>query len=62
MRLQRAENEIAAVLNGTTCSYWLRDALRKAMDRDPVDVARDATYLAEMLNERCDAILGIPKR
>lgn len=45
-----------AVLNHPATSKWLREALRSAMDRDPVDATNDAEYLAQLLRERCDAI------
>lgn len=40
-------------------SYWLKDALRAALDRDPVDAAHDAELLSLVLGARADASLGI---
>lgn len=39
-------------------SYWLKDALRSAMKRDCVDAVHDAEQLAQLLNERLNAIQG----
>lgn len=40
---------IAERIQDPATSYWLREALQKAMARDPVDAARDASDLAELL-------------
>ncbi len=45
------------ILQRQGVSYWLKDALRTAMRRDPVDAANDAELLAEVLRRRADAIL-----
>lgn len=37
------------VLSNPCASYWLKDALRSAMRRDPVDAAGDAGLLADVL-------------
>ena len=34
--------EIEQVLGDPAASFWLKDALRSALDRDPVDAANDA--------------------
>lgn len=47
----------AAILNDPTASTWLKDALRSALRRDPVDAANDAAYLARFLDARCNEIL-----
>ena len=44
-------------LDDPAASKWLKDALRSAMLRDPVDVANDAEYLASLLAARCNALL-----
>lgn len=41
--------EIAAALADPAASYWLRDALRAALNRDPLDAANDAARLASLL-------------
>jgi hypothetical protein len=43
---------IDEILNDPSASNWLRDALRKALDRDPVDAANDAEILAAVLAAR----------
>lgn len=48
---------IQDVLNDPTASNWLKDALRSAMDRDPVDAANDAEILAVLLDNRSKGIL-----
>ncbi len=51
------EERIAEVLSSPTASYWLKTALTAAMQRDVVDAAKDAEFLAELLAERADASL-----
>lgn len=43
-------------------SYWLRDALESALDRDPCDAAADAEVLARVLAEHRDAVLARSRR
>lgn len=38
-------------------SYWLKESLRAALQRDPVDAARDAEVLALVLSSRADSLL-----
>ena len=52
------EFEIERVLVDPAASCWLKDALRSALDRDPVDAASDAEVLAQLLEQRCQEILG----
>lgn len=49
---------IDQVLADPAASFWLKDALRSAMERDPVDAANDAEVLAKLLAERCRTLLG----
>lgn len=49
--------DIERVLSDFATSDWLKTSLAWALRRDPVDAAADAEYLAELLGERCDAIL-----
>lgn len=42
-------SKIAMVLADPAVSYWLKDALRGALRRDPVDAYRDARLLVELL-------------
>jgi hypothetical protein len=51
------EIEIEQVLDDSAASFWLKAALRSALDRDPVDAANDAELLAQLLDRRCQEIL-----
>lgn len=53
----RALPEIAAVLEDPAASFWLKAAIRSALDRDPVDAANDADLLSCLLARRCQEIL-----
>lgn len=44
-------HKVQAVLSDPSSSQWLRDALRSALDRDAVDAANDAEFLAKLLAE-----------
>lgn len=48
--------EIRDLLQDASLSYWLRDALTSALDRDPVDAAADAGLLSAILDRRADEI------
>ena len=50
---RRAEEVIA----DCATSFWLKEALSKALNRDPVDAANDADFLAMILNARAEAAL-----
>jgi len=50
--------EVEQVLSDPAASFWLKDALRSALDRDPVDAANDAEVLFRLLDERCHKILS----
>ena len=43
---------ILATLADPSTTYWLRDALKSALARDPLDALRDAETLASLLRER----------
>ncbi len=49
--------QIQEVLGDPAASLWLKEALRSALIRDPVDAANDADILARLLDARCHAIL-----
>ncbi len=49
--------ELEQVLADPAASFWLKEALRSALDRDPVDEANDAEVLAQLLDRRCQEIL-----
>ena len=50
-------SEIDEALSDPAASFWLKDALRSALARDPVDAANEAQVLAQLLDQRCQAIL-----
>jgi len=50
--------EIDRTLHDPAASYWLKNSLRSALSRDPVDAANDAEVLARLLSERCQEILS----
>lgn len=50
------DDEIQKVLTSPGTSYWLRQALEQALDRDCVDAANDAEYLSDLLARRCQPI------
>ena len=54
--LLTAEARIAAVVAHPGTSYWLKDALNRALDRDPVDALDDAEALLQLLAGRTQAI------
>ena len=40
------------ILADPSISYWLKDAIRTAYERDPVEAMRDAQRLLKMLGDR----------
>jgi hypothetical protein len=50
--------EIAQVLTDPAASQWLKNTLRTALSRDPVDAANDAEVLHLILERRCRDLLG----
>ena len=48
-------NKILATLANPATTYWLRDALKSALSRDPVDALRDAEELAALLQDRLES-------
>lgn len=50
-------DDIAHALADPATSVWLNQALRAALQRDPVDAANDAAHLADLLAGRCEAVL-----
>lgn len=53
----RSLGSASDVLSDPTSSTWLREALRSAMDRDPVDAAHDAEALSTLLQARALRLL-----
>ena len=49
---------IDQVMDSPDTSYWLKDALRQALNRDCVNAYYDAKLLTEMLKEHMDKALG----
>ncbi|NNM78047.1 hypothetical protein HJG53_14160 [Sphingomonas sp. ID1715] len=50
--------EVIALLANPATSYWLRDALVSALDRDPFDAERDALALSTILTRNLDALVA----
>ena len=46
------------VTEDPAASYWLKNALIEAINRDPVDAAQDAEVLARILKLRAAAAIG----
>lgn len=53
---QPAAPGVEAILASPSASSWLKDALKAALQRDPVDAANDAELLAELLARRCSEL------
>jgi hypothetical protein len=56
-RRQQELPTIEEILRDPAASFWLKDALHSALNRDPVDAANDAEVLAQLLHQRCRSIL-----
>lgn len=50
--------EVFALLANPATSYWLKDALVSALERDPFDAERDALVLATILTRNLDALVA----
>ena len=48
---------IEDVLRDPAASFWLKNALKTALERDPVDAANDAEILLHLLNARLRTLL-----
>jgi len=46
------------ILADPNISYWLKDAIKAAYERDPVDAVRDAHRLLKILGERYTQIVN----
>jgi hypothetical protein len=46
------------ILADPSVSYWLKDALRAAYERDPIDALHDARSLLQLLGERYTQIVS----
>jgi hypothetical protein len=49
---------VDGLLRDPSTSFWLRNALTSALQRDPVDAANDADILARVLDQKCRSILN----
>ena len=60
MKLTEAA-EIGAdeILADPAASHWLKEALKSALERDPVDALNDALALAGVLEDRLRAVLEL---
>lgn len=56
--LQSEFAEVIAMLTDPATSYWLRDAIVSAYQRDPFDAERDALMLARLLTRRLEAVVS----
>ena len=66
LTLPEAERRIEWFLAHPNFSDWLKESLRNALDRDPVDVANDLELLTFLLhpwaNARIDEVLVISEK
>jgi hypothetical protein len=46
------------ILADPTISFWLKDAIKTAYERDPVDALLDARWLLKMLGDRYTQIVN----
>ena len=56
-RIAAAERRIQEVIGDRAASYWLRDAAKAAIARDPVDAVNDADFLLGLLQPWAAAIV-----
>lgn len=47
---------IADILGDQSTSFWLKNALRGSLQRDPVEAAHDAALLVRVLESRVDRL------
>ena len=57
-----SDKTIALLLVDPSLSYWLKGALRTAVERDPLDVLNDAEALCQVLTGRAQEILDMEER
>ena len=55
--LEEAERRIEFVLAHPGMSRWLKNAMRTALDRDPVKVLNDLGILNTLLRARCEVLM-----
>ena len=54
---QEAERRIAWILEHEGVNAWLKNALRTALESDPIDVLNDLELLRVLLTPRADALI-----
>lgn len=55
--MDQNRSEFETLLADPATSFWLKDALRSALTRDPVDAERDAEILYVLLRCRAERAL-----
>jgi hypothetical protein len=55
--LAALQTRLAEISADQAISYWLRDSVLSAIERDPVDAVKDAEILLEILQLRVSVIL-----
>ena len=50
--------DILEIMDSNATSFWLKNALRASLRRDPVDAWKDAKRLADILERRMDRTLA----
>ncbi|MBB4000902.1 hypothetical protein [Aureimonas pseudogalii] len=55
--LAAIDRSIAALMTHPTTSPWLHEAFKVALTLDPLDALKDAETLADMLNQRFNAVM-----
>ncbi len=55
--LEEAERPIKWILDHPNFSSWLKDSIRTAIERDPVEALNDAELLLQLIRARTDAIV-----
>jgi hypothetical protein len=56
--MKMTTQQLNAFLTDPRTSYWLKEAIKGALKRDPLDASRDADILATLLHQRADEILA----
>ena len=57
-RAGKVSMNLKEILADPSVSYWLKDALRTAYERDPVAALRDARQLIQLLSQRYTQIVN----
>lgn len=56
----KQSSDILSLLNNPATSYWLREAIKSAFARDPLDSLQDAETLVELLQQRLATLQAPP--